>query len=298
MTRAEFGIRPSDQVNIAFTGPLADLDSKLTNDWYADYHLTTDLVREMPPTLENNLDKSFFVAPYSLSMHAHKMDLIAPVGEYGEEWAATLINATARIGYTALIDPDSPQSIQNEIKAMGEQHTETIFRYTDLGALSAHEDEDYEREEVIENATTIQLSGFRFVLGAAAWATFFKQPGYEDNPEKLLKDVVSDGVLSTTALSITPGDAQYMLDYHVVPKNLLVSNNGRFSQNAHLTSYWNRLTKKYPNSGSSSAELLERRGCPLGRKLPLMNYSGVDMSGQMLVNAVSREKFDFPTKKS
>lgn len=270
--------KTSDQLNQIFTQVIISFAKKLEEaDWFNNIQLSeTPVMDQIEVSSVEESDQALlyeFPSIYSTDSlgraylrYTDELNLAAPIGEYGINWAQSLIMGAIALRNAA----KSPNSLVNMIEELDILNSERTSILT-----------DNDSSRVIGNLRPFD-EGLQSILFAAGFVTAYKVPGYDD-PGKLLTDLAENGIFSKLAL-ITPstitarmGNRGWTYTYPTT-ENLKVAK--------HIVDHFINEKDKYRDLSSPASKLLDRRGCPVARILPGNQYSGVDLLAQVLARTI------------
>jgi hypothetical protein len=276
----------SDRLNRAFTNAIISFGDKIDRAEWLD-HLSKEspqiarlhtepigpnnepLFSEFPDIYYGNIDGQDY-----LLCQTGEINLSAPIGEYGAQWATSLITAAITLR-TAALDGSSNVNVIEETLELEKQRTNIL--------------EDAKKSKKL-SVTIGKLNpfdeGLQSVLFAAGFFTAHKVSGFDD-PEELLQYLSEQRIFSKFALFI-PSTVTARMGYNgwvFTPPAIEGSSIAH-----HIVEHFTGETaKEYSNFSTGASKLLDRRGCPVARRLPENIFSGIDTLAQLLTAVVMKQ---------
>ncbi len=296
------GIKPSDALNQAFTPLMEAFRDKIDQtDWLerADVRgMRTHGIRATAvpdqgfggvyrafPKIFDFHDASIkishdFLRPPMIDFHA-------PVGEYGGAWAERLVNAGAKLAEAVYL-PGSDVNMRDEALEMNDYSGDFLDKYTYRGRVSPDRD-------LGSGPIRALAESFQSTCLSAGYLTMYGVPGYEEEPEKLLADLASQGTLSRLSLIIPPTvTVQLIARGGVFAKPVVETDpEGKLRLRPDIIKHFieeKKIGGVYDNFTTGAPDFLDRPGCPVGRKLPGASESGVDIAAELFARTVAVQR--------
>lgn len=201
-----------------------------------------------------------------------RLPLVAPVGDYGDNWARQLVQS-ANSFIQGARSSDSNTNIIHESLRLNSDYENLLGIYT------------FNKTDGMMTVT----EGFQSILSVAGFLTMYKVPGYEDDPDRLLVDLAHARLFSKLALAIPPG-LTGTLGFRggvFTDPTVVKGPSGLLSINPKIIEHFStERHKEYKNESTFARARLDIPGCPLARKLPNEAQSGVDVSANLFAQTV------------
>lgn len=278
--------KPSDQLNEVFTSLMQNYSEKIGSE---NAKIREPFLRKRDPSL--GIEFGIYPKIYTLSdaqiEQPHNWIVLrSPIGEYGDTWSTRLVTAGHSL-INELIDSNSQVQVnlKEETKKVNRKHKKLLDIYTFRTSSSPAN----ARNRHGGSETSI-AEAFQSTLFAAGFFTQYKVPGYEDNPQGLLNDLSDQGVFSQLSLVIRPTVTATMGSSGVVftSPTIIHDAGGRLRIRPDIIKHFHEGgVGKYLTTQAKKS--LDRPGCPVGRKLPGVKESGVDIAAKLFAKAVSAQ---------
>lgn len=282
--------RVSDQINMAFIHPILVFKQRIESSTESDnpeilipipiqQHFVnsfTEKGQELLDMLPNIYNHSIFGREF-LKV-ADGINLAAPIGEYGIDFARRLISAAYTLRRAALDEQNSTNIIQ-ETKIL-ERERVSIYQnanpnseINDIGSLAPF------------------TEGVQSVLFAAGLLTDKKIKGFDD-PIDLLDALTRQGIFSKFSLIIPSTITARMGNrgWTFTSPPIEHSDRNLGISRMLVEHYTGEDREKYRDLATPASQLLDRRGCPVGRILPSYDVSAVDIEAQMLTSTMRQQR--------
>lgn len=284
--------RPSDTLNEAFTPLVEAFDRKIRQTKWLD---NPSVIRYTPTRTFipfSNYDNQlpiFTKAPSALANY-RIVNFKAPIGDYHEEWANQLLTAANTLAHEAF-DPKSNINIFPETRKVNRTFRRPLERYTFRGSALRFSRKSWDGS-LRKGPQGTFLDAIQSVLYVAGLLTRYKVQGYEDNPERLLLQLAEEGLFSKLSLVIPPTVTASMGDLGITftSPTITTQKNGELAIRKDILTDLVAFRRDRFRYTSAGGDLLDRQGCPVGRKLKGHSQTGVDMLAKLFAKTVIAQK--------
>ncbi len=299
--RTSDGATPSESLNHAFTYLVESLDNRINENGWLNSFKDLQFSPNQKATIQdfnyekyevnNNKRVDQFPSIYQATGlkvvsddYSDSVPFKSPIGDYGVDWSRRLVLAATTI-LDATINPESKVNILDEFEKINRYYAPDLKKYT------------FRRD----GAPSIFIAGPSATFAEAIQSTLmvtnlFSHHRIDDfeNPEDLTATLINQGLYSRLALLISPNEVGEMMHNGTIftKPAIVKDNDGNYDLRNDISTH---LAENH--QPQQLDRRLDRGGCPVGRRIPGNNFSGVDLLASLFHSVVLAQTEQYTANK-